>query len=119
MNTNQAVSEYLNVWNETNPERRRAAIDALYTEDCHYADPLAVVNGRDALDGLIAGAQKQFPGFTFALAGPIDGHHAQARFTWSAAPKGAAEPVVVGFDVVILDGNRIRSVYGFLDKVPG
>ena len=119
MKTNQTASEYLAIWNETDPTRRRAAIDALYTEDCHYADPIAVVNGRDALDGLIAGVQKQFVGFTFTLAGAVDAHHGQMRFTWNAAPKGAAEPVVVGFDVVVLDGHRIRSVYGFLDKVPG
>jgi hypothetical protein len=31
-----------------------------------------------------------------------------------------AEPVVVGFDVAVLNGGgQIRSVYGFLDKVPG
>jgi hypothetical protein len=119
MNTNQVIATYLSIWNETDPKRRRAAIDALYTEDCHYADPIAVVNGRDALDGLIGGVQRQFPGFTFTLAGRVDDHHAQARFTWHAAPRGAAEPAVIGFDVVVLDGERIRSVYGFLDKVPG
>ena len=119
MNINQTVTEYLNVWNETDPTRRREAIDALYTEDCQYADPIAVVNGRDALDALVAGVQKQFSGFTFTLAGAVDGHHAQARFSWGAAPKGVVDPVVVGFDVMILDGNRIRAVYGFLDKVPG
>jgi hypothetical protein len=49
----------------------------------------------------------------------VDGHHEQARFSWHLGPAGAAEPVVVGFDVAVLDGDRIGSVYGFLDKVPG
>ncbi|HEU4411857.1 MAG TPA: nuclear transport factor 2 family protein [Polyangiaceae bacterium] len=113
------VTNYLNAWNETDAARRRAALEALCTADCHYADPLAVVNGRDELDALIAAVQRQFPGLTFSLAGAVDRHHAQARFTWHAAPPGAAEPAAVGFDVVLLDGDRIRSVYGFLDKAPG
>ncbi|WP_309240848.1 hypothetical protein [Nocardia sp. BSTN01] len=30
-----------------------------------------------------------------------------------------AEPLIVGFDVVVLDGDRIARVHGFLDKIPG
>ena len=49
----------------------------------------------------------------------VDAHHEQARFTWHLGPEGAAEPIVVGFDVAVLNGGgQIRSVYGFLDKVP-
>ena len=29
------------------------------------------------------------------------------------------DPLAIGFDVVVLDGERIRHVVGFLDKVPG
>ena len=36
--------------------------------------------------------------------------------TW--APDGG-EPIVIGFDVAVLDSSgQIRSVHGFLDKVP-
>ena len=50
--------------------------------------------------------------------GPVDANHHQARFTWHLGP-ASGEPVVIGFDVVVLDGDgRIRSVHGFLDKVP-
>jgi hypothetical protein len=119
MNTEQIVTRYLDIWNETDSRRRRAAIESLYAEDSGYADPIAVVRGHDALDGLIGGVQKQFAGFVFTLAGKVDAHHSQARFTWHAGPRGSAEPVVVGFDVIVVDGDRIRAVYGFLDKVPG
>ena len=119
MNTEKAVSEYLSAWNETDAGRRRATIEKLCTNDCSYTDPMADVKGIAALDALIGGLQKQFSGFEFTLAGKVDAHHGQARFTWHAAPKGTKEPVVVGFDVLVLEGERIRSVYGFLDKVPG
>jgi hypothetical protein len=63
--------------------------------------------------------QQQFPGLVFALGGPVDANHHQARFSWHLGPAGG-EPVVIGFDVAVLDadGARIRAVHGFLDKVP-
>ncbi len=115
----QLVEKYLNAWNETDVTRRRVAVAALFTEDCTYTDPLAAVVGHAALEQLIAGAQKQLPGFKFSLAGRVDAHHDQARFTWHAAPEGAREPVVIGFDVVQLAAGRIQNVLGFLDQVPG
>jgi hypothetical protein len=55
---------------------------------------------------------------TFRLAGPVDGHHNQARFTWEFGPEGVDAPVV-GFDVAVLSHEgKVVAVYGFLDKVP-
>src|SRR4051812_513344 len=90
------VEKYLEAWNETDATRRRVAVAALFTEDCKYTDPLAAVAGPAAIEQLISGAQKQLPGFKFSLAGKVDAHHDQARFTWHTAPEGASEPVVVG-----------------------
>jgi len=118
MNALEIVHEYLNTWNETDGVRRRAAVAALFTEDCSYTDPLVSVKGHAALDALIAGAQQQLPGLRFSLAGTVDSHHDQVRFTWHAAPEGVAEPIVIGFDVMLLDAGRVQNVYGFLDKLP-
>jgi hypothetical protein len=53
------------------------------------------------------------------LGRPVDAHHDLARFTWELGPVDA-EPLVIGFDVAVLsDDGRIRTVHGFLDKVPG
>ena len=52
------------------------------------------------------------------LAGPVDAHHDQLRFTWHLGPEGQEAPVV-GSDVAVTDGTgRIRTVLGFLDRVP-
>ncbi|GAA2646224.1 nuclear transport factor 2 family protein [Paractinoplanes durhamensis] len=113
------VDRYLAAWNETDPAARRAAIDTLFAKDVRYVDPLASVEGRDALDGLIGAVQQQFPGLVFSPGGPVDAHHDQARFTWNLGTPGA-EPLVIGFDVAELDTDgRIRRVLGFLDRVPG
>jgi hypothetical protein len=120
MNDFTAVAErYIDTWNEADPSARRRAIEELWAEDGRYVDPLAVAEGRTAIDATIGAVRAQFPGFVFRLAGPVDGHHDQARFTWELGQPGA-EPLVVGFDVAVLDEKgRLQTVLGFLDKVPG
>jgi SnoaL-like domain len=113
------IARYLDCWNEADPAARRKLIDGAWTADASYIDPLAEAHGRDAVDATIAAVQGQFPGFVFTLAGPVDAHHRQARFTWGLGPAGA-EPLIVGFDVLVTDkDSKIVTVLGFLDKVPG
>jgi SnoaL-like domain len=112
------VQRYLAAWNETDPQRRRAAIEEAFTDDIRYVDPLAAVEGHAALDGLIGAVQGQFPGLVFTPGGTVDAHHQQARFTWHLGPAGE-EPVVIGFDVAELGADgRIRTVLGFIDQAP-
>lgn len=123
MTTSQALAErYIATWNSTDAAELRRAVEELFAPDATYVDPMAAVQGRDAIAALIAGAQQQFAGMRFALAGPVDGHHDQLRFTWVLGPAGvtpAAAPVA-GFDVAVTDEHgRVASVHGFLDRVPG
>jgi hypothetical protein len=112
------VQAYLAAWNETDPIARRAAIEAVFTPDVRYVDPLADVSGTDGLDALIAGAQQQFPGMEFRPVGDVDTHHDVCRFQWGLGPAGA-EPPVIGFDVAAIAADgRISTVHGFLDRVP-
>ena len=114
----EIIERYLEAWNETDASARRELVAALWAADGSYTDPLADVRGPDAIAALIGAAQEQFPGLVFTLGGPADANHNQARFTWHLGPDGG-EPVVIGFDVVVLDAaGRIASVHGFLDKVP-
>lgn len=113
-----AVARYLAAWNAADEAELTAAVAAAFAEDATYTDPLADVHGRAGLMEVITATQKQFPGFTFRLAGAVDGHHGIARFRWELAEGDGPAPVA-GFDVVTLDGEgRIRNVYGFLDRVP-
>lgn len=112
------ITTYLACWNETEPTARRALIDEHWSKHASYVDPMVIVQGRAELDAAIGAVQAQFPGFVFTQAGPVDTHHQQSRFTWGLGPDGA-DPVVIGFDVVVTDaGGRIETVLGFLDKVP-
>ncbi len=114
----EIIERYIAAWNETDPERRRGLVDALWAQDGSYTDPLADVRGREEIAGLIGAVQSQFPDFVFALGGPVDANHNQARFTWHLGPDGG-DPVVIGFDVAVADASgQIHSVHGFLDKAP-
>jgi hypothetical protein len=112
------IERYIDVWNETDASRRRQLIAEVFAEDAQYTDPLAAVRGHDGIDQFVAAAQSQFAGLQFSLGGPIDAHHDQARFTWHLGAPGATEPVVIGFDVAVMNDGRVREVFGFLDKVP-
>jgi hypothetical protein len=112
------MERYVACWNETDAQTRRTLLALTWAEDASYVDPLADVAGLDGIDAVIAAVQQQFPGFVFSPVAAIDEHHSQARFQWGLGPAGA-EPVVIGFDVVVTgEDGRIASVYGFLDKVP-
>jgi hypothetical protein len=116
-NAQTLVSQYLEAFNETDADRRRELLESLYTPDCTYTDPHVELRGADQVDGFIVQTQERFPGFTFALGGPIDAHHNQARFQWHAGPADKPD-AYVGFDVIVTENGRIRSVYGFTDATP-
>jgi SnoaL-like domain len=112
------AASYLDAWNEREPAARAAAIEKLWAQDARYTDPLADVQGRAAIDATVAAVQQQFPGFVFRLAGIVDGHHDQCRFSWELGPDGAQAPVA-GSDVALIgDDGRLQAVLGFLDRVP-
>ncbi len=110
---------YIAAWNTRDAAERKEAVAAVFAPEATYTDPLADVSGREAIADLIGAAQQQFADWTFRLAGPVDGHHGQARFTWALGPDGEGGAPVLGFDVVTLDDTGlITSVLGFLDRVP-
>ena len=114
-----AVARYLEAWNAEGPEALAKAVAAAWSEDGSYADPLAEVRGHERIAAVISAAHEQFPGFAFRLAGTVDGHHDTARFGWELVSGTDGSAPVAGFDVITLDGgDRIRGVYGFLDRVP-
>ncbi|WP_435615692.1 nuclear transport factor 2 family protein [Streptomyces coelicoflavus] len=113
-----AVARYFEAWNAA-PDAVAKAVAAAWTEDGGYTDPLADVRGHEQIAAVVAAVREQFPGFSFRLSGAVDGHHDTARFSWELVSEADGSAPVAGFDVIALDGeDRIRSVFGFLDRVP-
>ncbi|MBV2353007.1 nuclear transport factor 2 family protein [Streptomyces sp. J2-1] len=121
-NTNRyeaAVARYLEAWNAAEPEALEKAVAAAWTPDGGYTDPLADVRGHAGIAAVITAVHQQFPGFSFRPRGTVDGHHDIARFGWELVNDADGSAPVAGSDVIVLDdGDRIRSVFGFLDRMP-
>jgi hypothetical protein len=111
------ATRYVALWNETDPQRRKALLTDLWSDSGTYVDPLMHGQGHDQIDGLIAGVHAQFPGFRFALLGQPDGYGHQVRFSWQLGPEGSDGPIK-GTDFATLEDGRLKSVVGFLDQVP-
>ena len=115
-NVSQIVGAYFAMWNESDPARRRAAIEQAWSADASYLDPMFAAQGADGLDALADGVHQQYPGHRFRLTDPVDAHHDRARWGWEFGPEGGA-PIIAGVDFAVLapDG-RLREVTGFFAR---
>jgi hypothetical protein len=115
--TSKVVEAYFAMWNETDPARRRAAIQAAWSEQASYVDPMFAAEGADGLDALVAGVHQQFPGHRFRLTEAVDAHHDRARWGWELAGPDGGAPIAAGVDFAVLapDG-RLREVTGFFAR---
>lgn len=113
----EIAARYMAVWNENNPSRRQALLAEGWTEDAEYVDPIMAGRGRGEIAALVGAVHERFPGFRFALSGVADGYGDRVRFSWMLGPESEPD-MIVGTDFVLLDNGRIRTVAGFLDKVP-
>lgn len=111
------AENYIAAWNEVEPGAREALLARAFTADVRYRDPIMQGEGHDGVAALIDGVQQQFPGFRFSLRGEPDGFGDAIRFSWNLGPAGSTS-VIEGTDVGVIEGGRLKSVTGFLDKVP-
>jgi hypothetical protein len=110
------VDAYIAMWNERDPDARRAIVSEAWSADATYLDPLMSGEGPDGIDAMVAGAQAQFPGQRFELTAGPDQHHDRVRFAWRMVGEDGGAEVARGVDFATLDADgRLRSVTGFLE----
>ena len=115
-NLMELIDRYIGMWNETDPERRRALIAEVWTEDARYVDPVLQAEGRAGIDAMVCGVHERFPGHRFRRTGDPDVHHDRVRFNWELAPE-AGPAVVNGVDFAVLADRRLQTVTGFFDHI--
>lgn len=109
------VRTYIDMWNETDPQRRRELVAEALTDNASYLDPLMAGNGTDEISAMIGAAQEQYPGHRFELVDGPDTHHDRVRFTWSLGPADG-EPIAIGVDfATTAEDGRMQDVTGFLE----
>jgi len=116
-NASQIVERYIDVWNETDPARRNVMLAKGWSEDASYIDPVMKGEGHQEISELIGAVHERFPGFRFALDGRVDSHGDRIRFSWALGPESDPE-MIKGTDFATTEDGLLKSVTGFLDKVP-
>src|ERR1700754_3118198 len=103
------------VFGEGDGERRRAAINELWTEDGVLYVPSGVVAARDAIDIFAGDLRATHPHFVYMPHGDPQVLHNAGRLAWGSGPRG--EPAVyTGWDVIIVRDGKIAALYVFLDE---
>ncbi|MEN6541702.1 nuclear transport factor 2 family protein [Parvibaculum sp.] len=111
------ADRYIAVWNETDSARRMALLAEGWSDDATYVDPQVAGKGHNEIAALIGAVHERFPTFRFALDGRPDGYAGNIRFSWVFGPE--AEPdMIKGTDFAVIEGDRLKSITGFLDKIP-
>ena len=114
-NPTELIDRYIDMWNETDPARRRALISRTWTESASYVDPLLAGEGHAGIDAMVAAVHEKYPGHRFRRVSEVDVHHDRARFNWTLGPKDGPA-LVQGTDFAVIAGNeRLATVTGFFD----
>ena len=103
----------LDVFNERDESKRRAAIDRTYAPDVRWTDAEGVSTGRDALDAKCVALQQQLGELQFAPVGPVHQLPGFGYLAWHlSGPDGV--PVMSGFDVAVVNDGVISELYTVL-----
>ncbi|RXV65928.1 nuclear transport factor 2 family protein [Burkholderia stabilis] len=78
------------VFGEGDAARRRAAIEALYTDDCVLYVPPGTFVGHDALDKFAGDLRATHPHFVYTPHGKPQALHNAGRIAWGSGPRGEA-----------------------------
>ena len=106
------------VFGEGDPQRRRAAIDDLFTDDAIFYAPDGIYRGRAAIDRVAGRIRAMHPDFSYTVTGPPEVLHDTAgRVSWVSGRKGEP-PSYAGTDFIIAQNGRIAAVYLFFDRLP-
>jgi hypothetical protein len=105
------------VFGESDPARRRAAIRELYTGDCVLYVPPGAFVGHDALDKFAGDLRATHPHFVYTAHGVPQVLHNSGRLAWGSGPKGET-PAYTGVDFIIVRDGKIAALYVYLDSPP-
>jgi ketosteroid isomerase-like protein len=106
------------VFEEGDPAKRRATVDAIFTEDAAFYEPGGVQRGREAIDRVAGAIRATHPDFRYTpIAEPEVLEGAAGRVRWVSGRPGEA-PAYAGTDFITVRDGRIAALYLFFDPLP-
>lgn len=131
------TERYVAVWNETDPDRRRAAVAQLWAEDgVHVLQPPEEINtaaaglgfstttlrarGHAELEFRVRRAHEEFVAagiYSFRLRGGADRLDDVVKFTWEMVARDSRDVVAVGMEILVLSPDgRVATDYQFIER---
>ena len=105
------------VFGESDPTRRRAVVDEIFTEDCVFYDPSKrVYRGRDEIDRIASELRATHPDFRYRPIAEPEEVGNGGRIRWVSGRPGET-PAYAGTDFIIARDGRIAALYLFFDKL--
>lgn len=115
----EIVKRYVAAWREPNDEKRRRLLDQAWADDGTYTDPIQHIQGREALNRMIAVYQQRRPGTQVVQTSGVDHHHDKVRFTWSLLDADGST-LIEGIDFgELAEDGRLRRIVGFFGPLSG
>jgi hypothetical protein len=112
------LERYVAVWNNPDPVRRRAEIDALWAEDAYFANARFEYRGHDEIAVGIGRSHDAWvgTGHVFRAAGSAADHHGAAKLVWHMFGPDGGAPVSTGTNFIrFTAGGQIASDHQFVD----
>jgi hypothetical protein len=119
MTTEQSLANrYVAAWNETDPDRRRKAIEALWIpEGKHFVDTRQAI-GHEALQIRVSTSHEKNvtkAGNRFRAVQDARRLHDSVTFHWQMLPRGRDEILATGFEILLVNENdQILVDYQFV-----
>jgi hypothetical protein len=105
------------VFGESDPARRRAAIAEIWTEDGVFYDPTSGAHrGRDEIDRVSGAIRATHPDLVYQPVAEPEELGNGGRIQWVSGRPGEA-PAYAGTDFIIARDGRIAALYLFFDKL--
>lgn len=118
MNTYPAsLDRMLEAWNETDPGKVRALLEASLAPDVVFVDPTIVTRGIDEFESNVRAFRSRYPGAVLRKISGVDSHHRLHRYAWDLVI--GSQTLVTGFDVTETSADgKVMRVLGFFGPLP-
>lgn len=108
------LANLLEVFNERDAAKRRAAIDRTYAPEVRWTDSEGVISGRAALEAKCVALQNALGDQQFATDGPVHQLPGFAHLAWRLLDPGTGEAVMSGFDAALIADGVITDLWTVL-----
>jgi hypothetical protein len=105
------------VFDETDLDKRKAAIADLWVEDGLFIDPVGVFRGHEAISTAVDGLHETIPGSLFTVTSAVQEQFGVGYVSWEYGPPGG-DPVVKGIDVGSMKNGKLVTLYAFASLPP-